>query len=131
MVNHTYRLKRHSIRITMNTNKIITKLKNKNYNSIELESYLEINQLYVLSNSMKEIVRNQVKSDKVVKRLIELGAYREKKHNLMGVYTIGHLSIATLLKLGIEKDILECYKNLDAFDKDLVDALYESYDDVF
>lgn len=115
----------------MNTSKIIAKLQNGSYNSIELESYLNINQLYVLSNSMKEIVRNQVKSDTVINRLIELGDYRDKKHNLMGVYTIGHLSIATLLKLGIERDVLECYKKLDEFDKGLVNALYESYDDVF
>ncbi|KHD34116.1 hypothetical protein NL50_17940 [Clostridium acetobutylicum] len=89
---------------------------------------MEINNAFVLSNTMKEIVKLQYKTDTIIDRLIEISDYRESSHVLIGVYTIGHLAIATLLKLGFKKEELDCYNNLDEYEKNIVLKLIEGYE---
>lgn len=112
----------------MSNNKIIKKIQAGLYVNEELQEFLEINNVFVLSNTMKEIVKLQYKTDGIINRLIEISQYREKKHILVGVYTIGHLAIATLLKLGLKKEELECYNTLDEYEKNIILKLVEGYE---
>ncbi|BCN32375.1 hypothetical protein [Anaeromicropila herbilytica] len=112
----------------MSNNKIIKRIQEGVYDKEELQDFLEINNVFVLSNTMKEIVKIQYKTDAIINRLIEISEYRGKSHVLMGVYTIGHLAIATLLKLELKKEELECYNNLDEYEKNIVLKLEEGYE---
>ncbi|WP_291584067.1 hypothetical protein [Clostridium sp. UBA6640] len=112
----------------MSINQIIKKIQQGNYVNEELQEFLEINNIFVLSNTMKEIVKLQYKTEKIISRLIEVSEYRKSSYVLMGVYTIGHLAIATLLKLGFKKEKLNCYNDLDDFNKDIVEKLVKGYE---
>lgn len=112
----------------MSNSKIIKKIQEGLYVNDEIQEFLEINNVFVLSNTMKEIVKLQYKTDGIINRLIEISEYREREHILVGVYTIGHLAIATLLKLGLKKEELECYNSLDEYEKDIVSRLVEGYE---
>lgn len=112
----------------MSNNKIIKKIQEGACVEEQLQEFLEINNVFVLSNAMKEIVKHQYKTDAIINRLIEISKYRGDLHILVGVYTIGHLAIATLLKLGFEKEELECYRSLDEYEKNIVLKLEEGYD---
>ena len=112
----------------MNNNKIIKRIQEEVYEKKELKEFLEINNVFVLSNTMKEIVKIQYKSDDIINRLIEISKYRDNSHILVGVYTVGHLAIATLLKLGFSKEDLECYTSLDEYEKNIVLKLVEGYE---
>ncbi|MDB2094464.1 MULTISPECIES: hypothetical protein [Clostridium] len=112
----------------MSNNKIIKKIQDGLYVDEELQEFLKINNVFVLSNTMKEIVKLQYKTDFIINRLIEISKYREREHVLIGVYTIGHLAIATLLKLGIKKEELDCYNTLDDYEKGIVSKLVEGYE---
>lgn len=112
----------------MSNNKIIKKIQEGVYVTEELQEFLEINNVFVLSNTMKEIVKLQYKTDVIINRLIKISDYRKSSHILIGVYTIGHLAIATLLKLGFNKEDLDCYNNLDEYEKSIVLKLVEGYE---
>ncbi|MBD7912477.1 MULTISPECIES: hypothetical protein [Clostridium] len=112
----------------MGNSKIIKKIQEGEYVNEQLQEFLEINNVFVLSNTMKEIVKLQYKTDSIIKRLIEISDYRESSHVLIGVYTIGHLAIATLLKLGFNEEDLDCYNSLDEYEKNIVLKLVEGYE---
>ena len=114
----------------MSTYKIISEVQNGNKSNFELEEYLLLNNIFVLSNVMKEIVKRKLISPNIESRLKEISSYRNKEHILIGIYTIGHLSIATLIKLGYPKYHLDVYSNLDDFDKEIVNKLSDAYDEV-
>ena len=102
----------------MSNNKIIKRIQEGVYVKEELEEFL----------AMKEIVKIQYKTDTIINRLIEISEYRGNSHVLIGVYTIGHLAIATLLKLGFSKEELDCYNSLDEYEKNIVLKLVEGYE---
>ena len=112
----------------MSNSKIIKRIQDRIYVKEELQEFLEINNVFVLSNTMKEIVKIQYKTDAIINRLIEISEYRGNSHILTGVYTIGHLAIATLLKLGVSKEELDCYNCLDEYEKNIVLKLVEGYE---
>lgn len=112
----------------MNTSEVIKKIQQGLYIIEDLNEFLEINNVFVLSNTMKEIVKLKYNKENIINRLMEISEYRKSEHVLIGVYTVGHLAIATLLKLGFKKDELSCYKNLDNFNKNIVDKLVEGYE---
>lgn len=110
--------------------KIISEVQNGNKSNLELEEYLLLNNKFVLSNVMKEIVKREHISPNIESRLKEISSYRNREHILIGIYTIGHLSIATLIKLGYSNYNLDIYSNLDDFDKEIVNKLLDAYDEV-
>ena len=112
----------------MSNNEIIKRIQDGVYSKKELQEFLNINNVFVLSNTMKEIIKLQYKTDSIIDRLLEISQYRNREHILIGIYTIGHLAIATLLKLGIKKEELDCYNKLDEFEKDIVLKLVEGYE---
>lgn len=112
----------------MNNNKIIKRIQQGEYVNEELQEFLGINNVFVLSNTMKELVKLQYKTDAIISKLVEISEYRERAHVLIGVYTIGHLAIATLLKLGFRVEELDCYNNLDEYEKNIVLKLLEGYE---
>ncbi|MCT4687737.1 hypothetical protein [Vallitalea sp.] len=114
----------------MSTHKIIREVQSGNRSELELEEYLLLDNVFVLSNVMKEIVKRQITAPNIISRLKEINNYHDKEHVLMGIYTIGHLSIATLVKLGYDKNKITVYKRFDDFDKKIVDNLVEAYDEV-
>lgn len=111
----------------MSNNKIIKKIQEGIYDKGELQEFLEINNVFVMSNTMKEIIKLQYKTEAIINRLIEISEYRGNEHILIGVYKIGHLAIATLLKLGFSKEELDCYNRLDEYEKNIVLKLEEGY----
>ena len=111
----------------LSNNKIIKKIQEGIYDKGELQEFLEINNVFVMSNTMKEIIKLQYKTEAIINRLIEISEYRGNEHILIGVYKIGHLAIATLLKLGFSKEELDCYNRLDEYEKNIVLKLEEGY----
>ena len=105
-------------------------IKEGNYEKKELEEFLKYSNPFVLSNTMKEIVKHKYINERIKKRLIEISEFKDKRNVLMGIYTSGHLAVATLIKLGYIKKTLDCYTQLDEYDKDIVDKLVEGYDSV-
>lgn len=112
----------------MNIGKIIKEIQDSTYFEEDIVKYLDIKNNFVLSNAMKAIVKRQCSTDKVIKKIKEISQYRQKKHILIGMYTVGHLAIATLIRLGVNKEYLDIYIKLDNFDKNIVDKLSEGYD---
>ena len=64
----------------MSNNKIIKKIQDGLYVDEELQEFLKINNVFLLSNTMKEIVKLQYKTDFIINRLIEISKYREREH---------------------------------------------------
>ncbi|WBW96080.1 hypothetical protein [Oceanirhabdus sp. W0125-5] len=114
----------------MSTYKIIREVQSGNNSDLELEEYLMMNNVFVLSNVMKEIVKRKIITPNIESRLKEVSDYRNKEHVLIGFYTIGHLSIATLVKLGFNKNEIDAYISLDDFDKKIVNDLVQAYQEV-
>lgn len=112
----------------MNIGKIIKEIQYSSCFEDDIIKYLDIKNNFVLSNAMKAIVKRQCSTDKVVKKLKEISQYRQRKHTLIGIYTVGHLAIATLIRLGVNKEDLDIYIKLDNFDKNIVDKLSKGYD---
>jgi hypothetical protein len=110
--------------------KVIKEVQSGNNMDFELEEYLLMNNIFVLSNVMKEIVKRKLITPNIESRLKDVSNYRSKEHVLMGIYTIGHLSVATLLKLGYNKNDIYAFISLDDFDKKIVNDLVEAYNEV-
>ena len=66
----------------MSNSKIIKRIQDRIYVKEELQEFLEINNVFVLSNTMKEIVKIQYKTDAIINRLIEISEYRGNSHIL-------------------------------------------------
>lgn len=114
----------------MGTSKIINEIQNGEVSDSKLFEYLMMNNAFVLSNVMKELVKRKLITTEIKRRLVEISKLMGKEHVLMGAYTIGHLALATLIQLGVIISDLDVYLNLDDFDKNIVDKMVESYHEV-
>ncbi len=114
----------------MGTHGIIKEIQSGKTSNEKLEEYLLMDNVFVLSNVMKELVKRKLTSNSIEVRLMELNSSRDKEHVLMGIYTIGHLSMATLVQLGYKAKEMDTYKTLDDFDKKIVDDMVKSYHEV-
>ncbi len=114
----------------MSVFKLINSIRSGNISESELEEYLNYNNVFVLSNTMREIVKKNVATSSVKSKLLELCKKRTNDQIILGLYTVGHLAMATLVKIGVDREEISEYMNLDEFDKKMVDNLIESYNDV-
>jgi hypothetical protein len=105
-------------------NLIIKKIQDGNCTENQIVEYLGINNLFVLSNAMFEIVKKGYHSPEIIICLERCSQFRDpQKHKLFGIDTIGLLAIATLIKIGIAKEDIYAYNELDDLCEARVDIL--------
>ena len=116
----------------MDRTEIIERVQQGKCSESELLEYLKMHYLYVSSNAMREVARHGYNSAEIVVQLKNLCQYRDStKHKLFGIDTVGLLAIATLIKVGIKKEDIKCYAELDDLFKARVDVLVqEAFEDM-
>lgn len=104
---------------------IVDKLKSNDFTEEDLLNYLDSLNPIVLYHCISCIVRNDVKSDKIKRKLFELTGFLSDKYSMIGYYKLGHVAMGALLKLGYSEEDVFNY-DLDDFEKDMAIRFYKS-----
>ena len=94
----------------------------------QLINCLDIPQNYILSNAIKQVAKQKLDSKEVIEKLARLSALTKEENKLMGIYTVGHLAVAALHKLGSEEALRkyeEILSSLRECDKESVKKIIE------
>lgn len=92
---------------------IAKKISNGEYTKEELINHISSGNPLIAYQVMNQIGKQNYNDDIIIKKLNSITNNRDfKKHKLLGIYTIGDLAIATLLKLGVKKDDISGYSEL-------------------
>lgn len=86
----------------------------------ELMDCLDILNIPVLQHTILKIAKNNYKNEYIKKKLIKYTGLLDVKYKIIGLYTLGHLSIYALNALGYSETYHEIYDDLSDFDKELV-----------
>lgn len=100
------------------------KLETGEYTINEIVEWLDTKNPTILYSLTSTIIQNDIKDPLVIKKLYTLANKLSDQDVILGFYKIGHLSMSTLLKLGVNySDIFK--PELDSFDKDMTLRFYQ------
>jgi len=108
----------------MDVTTVVDKLTNNEFIAEELVGILGVNNPITFYNAVVCVVRNNMKDDMIIDKLLELRTRLSNEYKLLGYYKIGHLAMATLLKLGIEESKV-LFDELNDFEKEFVWKMYD------
>lgn len=88
------------------------------YTNNELVAWLDTDNPTLFYLLITTIVSNNIKDAIITDKLFSLSKKLNNENKVLGYYKIGHLAMSTLLKLGIDRDVVFC-TDLDPFEKEM------------
>jgi len=105
---------------------IIKKISNGECSKKELFELMESNHPLIIYHVLHQIGELEYKDDKIVEKLVSISNKRDfSKYKIIGIYTIGDLAMATLMKLRINLNDLEEYIKLSSVEKEDILNLFK------
>lgn len=102
---------------------ILKKIKTKTYKNNDLINNIDLNPI-VSYPIIKEIVNSDIYDVDVINKLKEIPVRLSMEDSVLGPICLGHMSLATLRKLGIDLRETETGSAISDYDWGLVDKFY-------